>query len=107
MGTSAPRELSTLCIGHGDGLRRRAEAVPDFLKQLQSISDGERSDVLGHCAHGRILRLSVCERKAHISTDRQYDFRAMRLTSGAQRGLASNGQSRPVLLAHHERGGQP
>ena len=27
---------------------------------------------------------------------RQYDFRAMRLTSGAQRGLASRGQSRPV-----------
>ena len=38
---------------------------------------------------------------------RQYDFRAMRLTSGAQRGLASRGQSRLVLSAHDERGGQP
>src|SRR2546426_9257945 len=38
---------------------------------------------------------------------RQYDFREVRLTSSAQRGLASWGQSRPVLSAHNERGGQP
>ena len=42
-----------------------------------------------------------------MNRSRQYDFRAMRLTSGAQRGLASGGQSRPVLSAHYERGGQP
>ena len=38
---------------------------------------------------------------------RQYDFREVRLTSSTQRGLASRGQSRPVLSAHNERGGQP
>ena len=38
---------------------------------------------------------------------RQYDFREVRLTSGAQRGLALGGQSRPVLSAHYKRGGQP
>src|SRR5262245_26076447 len=31
----------------------------------------------------------------------------MRLTPDVLRGLASRGQSRPVLVAHHERGRQP
>ena len=35
---------------------------------------------------------------------RQYDFRDMRLTSSAQRGVALEGQSRPGLSAHYERG---
>jgi hypothetical protein len=38
---------------------------------------------------------------------RQYDFHAMRLTSDVLRGLAWEGQSRPVLEAHYKRGGQP
>src|SRR5260370_32050262 len=38
---------------------------------------------------------------------RQYDFREVRLTPSAQRGLALLGQSRPVLSADTERGGQP
>ena len=44
---------------------------------------------------------------AVLTKPRQYDFHEVRLTSGAQRGLASRGQSRRVLSAHHERGGQP
>ena len=38
---------------------------------------------------------------------RQYDFHKVRLTPSALRGLALEGQSRPVLEAHYERGGQP
>jgi hypothetical protein len=32
-----------------------------------------------------------------VPAPRQYDFREVTLTSSAQRGLASRGQSRPVL----------
>src|SRR5437667_4021528 len=38
---------------------------------------------------------------------RQYDFREVRLTSGAQRGLASSRPEPHVLLGTNERGGQP
>src|SRR5207244_289865 len=38
---------------------------------------------------------------------RQYDFREVRLTSGAQRGLASSRPEPHVLSGTNERGGQP
>ena len=40
-------------------------------------------------------------------TPRQYEFREVELTSSAQRGSASRGQDRPVLVAHTKRGDQP
>src|SRR2546427_6580478 len=41
------------------------------------------------------------------SLSRQYDFREVRLTSGAQRGLASSRPEPHVLSGTNERGGQP
>src|SRR5436309_15708206 len=42
-----------------------------------------------------------------VSLPRQYDLREVRLTSGAQRGLASSRPEPHVLLGTNERGGQP
>src|SRR5438132_4988944 len=42
-----------------------------------------------------------------VETSRQYDLREVRLTSGAQRGLASSRPEPHVLLGTNERGGQP
>ena len=64
--------------------------------------------------HGELLRqrcgdssVRAAFRTSHFCLPRQYDFCEVRLTPGAHRGFASRGQSRPVLSAHSERGGQP
>src|SRR5437762_7609429 len=43
----------------------------------------------------------------HREVARQYDFREVRLTSAAQRGLASSRPEPPGALGTNERGGQP
>src|SRR5947208_1208075 len=50
---------------------------------------------------------SLDRRDGALQPSRQYDFREMRLTSGAQRGLASSRPEPHVLLGTNERGGQP
>ena len=56
MRTTTSRELPTLSVSDGDGLRGSHEALPDLLDQLQPILDAERESVFQYCAHVRILR---------------------------------------------------
>jgi hypothetical protein len=94
---TTPCKFLALRISHGDRVGRLDEAVPDLFEELQPIGNAKRLDLLANGAHGPILHVSVDCRKPHVSTDRHDDFRAVRLTSAAQRGLASSRPEPHVL----------
>src|SRR6267142_1383697 len=89
--------------------------------EVQQVSDrtllARHAPGLAHgCASGRRGDKHGCRddsstmhsiQHGFAQAPRQYDFREVRLTPSALRWLAFAGQSRQVLEAHTERGGQP
>src|SRR5207249_2233974 len=89
-----------------------ASGVSARLSQISSSNCSRSGTLSARISLRTVLIAAFCASRSGAAsltsgTDRQYDLREVRLTSGAQRGLASSRPEPHVLLGTNERGGQP